>query len=194
MRLWWPMIVLAACGSKSDPEPAVVLVPTVVDKIELPGESARVKGAIDVDKIEFPGESAESAPRVKGVVDDPRMHLTPDEGTLTIDPVIAHAGAEASTIVRVTPASGFHVSTEIPTTLTLAPPAGVTIAKPRFTAGQGQRGDADEFSEQSLSFVVKATAARAGTYAIRGSFNFGVCRRDSCHPKKQPITITVTAS
>src|SRR3569623_605675 len=51
--------------------------------------------------------------------DDPRLHLKPDEGTLTIDKAEGPAGAEASAGVKITPGTGFHMSTDYPITLTL---------------------------------------------------------------------------
>ena len=71
---------------------------------------------------------------------------------------------------------------------------GVKLAKAEYTAGKGQKGDADAFSEQALGFSVKCTAQKPGSYEVKGWFKFGVCDKDSCHPKRQPITITVAAS
>lgn len=128
-----------------------------------------------------------------GSADDPKFFLKPDEGTLTIDKVDGAAGAEASAGVKVAPGTGYHMSTDFPIKLCLEAPAGVTLAKTEFNAGKGEKGDADAFSEQALGFAVKATAAKAGSYEIKGVFKFGVCDKESCHPKKQPVTITVAA-
>jgi hypothetical protein len=128
-----------------------------------------------------------------GSADDPKFFLKPDEGTLTIDKVDASAGAQATAAVKVAPATGYHMSTDFPISLCLEPPPGVTIAKTAFAAGKGQQGDADAFGEQGLAFSVKATADKPGSYEVKGIFKFGVCDKESCHPKKQPITITVAA-
>jgi hypothetical protein len=128
-----------------------------------------------------------------GSADDPKFFLKADEGTLTIDKVDGTAGAEASAGVKVAPATGYHMSTDFPIKLCLEAPDGVTLAKKEFNAGKGEKGDADAFSEQSLAFAVKATAAKAGSYEIKGVLKFGVCDKESCHPKKQPVTITVAA-
>jgi hypothetical protein len=120
--------------------------------------------------------------------DDPRFHIKPEEGTLTIGAAEGAAGAEASASIKVTPGTGYHVSTEFPMKLTLEAPAGVTLAKTQLA-----KGDADQFTEQGLSLTVKATADKPGSYEIHGCFKVGVCDKDSCHPKKQPITITVAA-
>jgi len=128
-------------------------------------------------------------------VDDPRFHLLPAEGTLTVGNAEGAAGSEAIAAVKLAPAAGYHISTDYPIKLTLEPPDGVTVAKAQLTAGGRDKaqGDADALSEQTLAFSVKATPAKAGSYAIKATFKFGVCDKDSCHPKKQPITIQVAA-
>ena len=120
--------------------------------------------------------------------DDPRFHVKPEEATLTIGSADGTAGSEATAAIKVVPAAGYHVSTEFPMKLTLTPPAGVKLAKTELA-----KADADEFTEKSLALSVKATAEKAGSYEIKGCFKVGVCDKDSCHPKKQPITITVAA-
>jgi hypothetical protein len=127
-------------------------------------------------------------------LDDPKLHLQPEEGTLTVDKLEGKAGTEASARVQVTPAPGYHMSTEFPAKLTLEAPAGIKLAKAEQSAGKGEKGDAEAFSEQALAFAVKATADKAGTYEIKGWFKFGVCNKESCHPKKQPIAIAVAVN
>jgi hypothetical protein len=51
----------------------------------------------------------------------------------------------------------------------------------------------ETLSEQALQTVVVAVPGRAGSFTISGTFRFGICEHDSCHPKSQPITIDVTA-
>jgi hypothetical protein len=135
-------------------------------------------------------------PTIGSATDDSRFHLKPDEGTLTIDKADAKAGAEATATLKLAPNVGFHVATDYPIKITLEPADGVTLAKAELTAGGRDKaqGDAATLSEQMLVFPIKATAAKAGAYEIKGWFKFGVCDKDSCHPKKQPITITVAAS
>jgi hypothetical protein len=140
-----------------------------------------------------PGPSPVVAQVGCGSADDPKYFLKPDEGTLTVDKAESAAGAETNVGLKVAPATGYHMSTDFPIKLCLEAPAGVKLAKSEFNAGKGEKGDADAFSEQSLAFAVKATAEKAGSYEIKGVFKFGVCDNESCHPKKQPVTITVAA-
>ncbi|HEY0253466.1 MAG TPA: hypothetical protein VGC41_18155 [Kofleriaceae bacterium] len=122
--------------------------------------------------------------------------LHSDEGTLTVDKAEGKAGSELTSNITVTPASEFHVNVDFPTKITLEPTDGVKLMKTEFTAGGSGKtqGDASAFSEKSLAFAVKATADKPGSYEIKGTFKFAVCKVDQCFPKKQPITITVAAN
>ena len=151
------------------------------------------------EKIVVPGSGSEGgSAAVKGVstVDDPRFHLQPQEGTLAIDKAAGKAGADTTANITVTPGTGFHLATDYPIKITLEPPAGVKLAKAELTAGGRDKaqGDAATLSEKQLAFAIHATADKAGDYEIKGTFKFGVCDAESCHPKKQPITITVAAN
>jgi hypothetical protein len=106
------------------------------------------------------------------------------------------AGSDLVANIKVTPATGRHVSTEFPIKLTLTPPDGVKLAKAELVAGgtDKSQGDAATLSEQMLAFAVHATADKPGAYEVTGVMKFGVCDQESCHPKKQPIKIVVAAN
>jgi hypothetical protein len=159
------------------------------------------------EKIAVPGAKGASpegqptvgaAPTAKKMptADDPRLHLKPEEGTITVDKAEVKAGAESNAKVSLAPVGVYHISTEYPTELWLEAPPGVTVPKTPLKAGGRDKvqGDAATFGEKELAFAVKATADKAGTYEIKGVFKFGICEKDSCHPKKHPITITVAAN
>jgi hypothetical protein len=183
--IWISGALLAAacsCSSKpaskqeaADPAPAG-------EKIAVPG----AKGA----------DTAPPPPTTTTAADDARFQLQADEGTLTIDKAEGKAGADLVANIKVTPASGRHVSTEFPISITLQPTDGVKLPKTLFSAGGGDKaqGDAATLSEQLLAFAVHATADKPGTYEVKGLMKFGVCDKESCHPKKQPITIAVAAN
>lgn len=159
-----------------------------------PTVAASDQGMNQAAKGPAPAPAAPSAPVAS--TDDPQFHLKPEEGTLTIDKAEGKAGAEATATIKVDPATGYHVSMEYPIKLALQPPDGVTLAKTEYKAGGASKsaGDAETYSEKELAFAVKATPAKPGTYEIKGTLKFGVCDKDSCHPKKQPITIQVAAN
>jgi hypothetical protein len=191
----------AGCG-KSASNQDKVTTPSGDDKdqvIKVPGaaEGAATKGGPTVGGADGSAATTGAPPEQMGApADDPRFHLQPEEGTLTVDKAEGKAGAEAKGAVKVAPAKGYHVATDYPIKLTLEAPAGVKIAKTELTAGGRNKtqGDAETLSEQALAFAVKATADKAGSYEIKGTLKFGICEKDSCHPKKQPITITVAAN
>jgi hypothetical protein len=130
----------------------------------------------------------------KRAEDNKQMHITPDEATLTVGKAEGKAGAATTADIKVTPGQGFHVSTDFPIKLKLLEPTGVKLDKKVYVAGKGGKGDAEALTEQLLEIKVNATAAAAGTYEIKGVLNVGVCEKDSCHPRSQPITIQVAAN
>jgi hypothetical protein len=127
---------------------------------------------------------------------NPMFQLKPEEGTLTIAKAEGKAGAATSADIKLAPGTGYHVATDFPIKLWLETPDGVKVEKTFLTAGgrNKDQGDATTLTEQSLSFAVKATPEKAGTYEIQGVFSFGICEKDSCHPRTQPITIQVAAN
>jgi hypothetical protein len=188
IRLASIALVLAACGScggNKDKAEAPPAKDPGGEKVAVPG------GGSGAPKGGAPGTATVggSAP-----VDDPKLHIKPEEGSLDIGKAEGKAGAEATAKIEVKPATGYHVSVDFPTSLKLDAPDGVKLAKAEFTAGHGQAGDADKLTEQGLEMSVKATADKPGSYAIKGWFKFGVCDKESCHPKRQPIEIQVVAN
>lgn len=185
----------AACGNGSKSPGDQGKSPTTAsgeEKIAVPGAKG---GAADTG-AQATGAQPEGAGTGIGAANDPRFHLKPEEGTITVDKAESKAGSEATAALKLAPATGYHVATDYPIKLSLEAPAGVKLAKTEMSAGgrNKDQGDASTLSEQSLAFAIKATADKAGSYEIKGVFKFGICEKDSCHPKKQPITITVAAN
>jgi hypothetical protein len=103
-------------------------------------------------------------------------------------PPVGPAGADAIAHVTVTPAQGWHVNKDFPTTLQLKAPDGLTLTKPVQEAG-----DAAKLDDNELAFDIKMKAAKAGTYSIDGEIKFAVCTPETCDPKKQPVSIVMVA-
>ena len=143
-----------------------------------------------------PDDPTKPTQATKDRAKNPAYNLKPTEGTLTIAKAETKAGAAGTAEIKIAPASGWHVATDYPIKLWLEPPAGVTVDKTFLTAGGRSKaqGDAATLSEQSLAFAIKATPAAAGSFEITGVLSFGICEKDSCHPKTQPITIQVAAN
>jgi hypothetical protein len=113
---------------------------------------------------------------------DAANHLRPEQGTLRVN------GAE----VTLTAATGWHIATDYNIKLYLEPSDGVSLVRAPLTAGGRSKasGDAAVLSEQTLTFRVTA----GGKGEIAGILSFGICEADSCHPRLQPITISVGAN
>lgn len=149
-------------------------------------------GATDGSAAPTEGMSPGALSRVA----NPQFHLKPEEGTLTIAKVEAKAGSPVTAEIKLAPGSGYKLATDFPIKLQLEQPTGVKLDKTNMKAGgrNKEQGDAATLSEQSLAFAVPLTPEAAGTYEIKGVFTFGVCEKDSCHPRTQPITIQVAAN
>jgi hypothetical protein len=144
----------------------------------------------------FPGTKGGTTATPGGAIGGGGATLHADEGTLTIDKAEGKVGSELTSNITITPTSEFHVNVDFPTKITLEAPDGVKLMKTELTAGGSSKaqGDASAFSEKSMAFAVKATADKPGSYEIKGTFKFAVCKVDQCFPKKQAITITVAAN
>jgi hypothetical protein len=187
--IWLIPLLVVSCGKSANKQGEDTAPATTghVDRIAVP---------IGDEGMATKGGATGSAATVQS--DEARFHLHPDEGTLTIDKAEGKAGSELTSNIQVTPAGAYHVNVEYPSKLTLEPPAGVKLVKTELVAGgmDKSQGDAVAFSEKALSFAVKATADKAGTYDIKGTFKFAVCTNNNtqCLAKKQPITVTVAAN
>jgi hypothetical protein len=176
----WALLAVAivACGKSAGNQDtgSKAAPPSGPEKIVVPGS----------DNTPTPVEQAKAP-------DNPQFHLQPEEGTLTIEKVDGKPCSDTTANVKVEPAAGYHVSMEYPIKLALEAPDGVKLPKAELTAGGSSKsaGDAKTYSEKMLEFDVKSSADKPGSYEIKGTFKFGVCDKESCHPKKQPITIQI---
>lgn len=91
-----------------------------------------------------------------------------------IVPGDAKAGAEAKSIVEVTPLPGYKMNKEFPSKLRMGSAEGVTTPKSEYS-----KADA-EVTEQILRFKVAFTAAKAGKVNLNGSADFSVCNESAC--------------
>jgi hypothetical protein len=192
-------VIAAAACSKSAGNP---------EKVASPPATASTAPAADV--IDVPKGPSKGLPSMGGAPgaepakpstggpasEEDRFKLKPNEGKLAIQlPADAKVGAESIARITVTPGAGYHVNTEYPVKLTLAPPQGVTLAKSQFVAGghDKAKGDADALDDNQLAIAVKLTPTASGGYTINGDFKFAVCDADQCLAKKEAISIAVAA-
>ena len=103
--------------------------------------------------------------------------------TVQIDKVSAQKGQPATVQVVITPAKGWHLNKDFPTSLKLTPPAGVSAAK----AALG-KGDA-KLRESEGRFEVVLTSSEAGKKTVPGDLRFAVCTDTTCDPQRSAVTI-----
>lgn len=193
------LALLIACGNGSkspgdQPKPV-----GGEEKIAVPTEATQAKGGTDGTigaATGAPEDPTKLTEATKQRAANPAFNLKPEEGTLTVAKAEAKAGALATSEIKLAPGTGYHVATDFPIKLWLETPTGVKVEKTFFKAGgrNKEQGDAATLTEQALSFAIKATPEAAGAFEIKGVMSFGICEKDSCHPKTQPITIQVAAN
>jgi hypothetical protein len=103
---------------------------------------------------------------------------------LKVEAPPAKKGQKALAKLKITPAAGYHMNKEYPTSLVLnAVPAGVLVDKMKQTAK-----DAAKFEEAGAEFDVAYTAANAGKQVVAGEIKFAVCTPSSCDPQKSAVS------
>jgi hypothetical protein len=98
----------------------------------------------------------------------------------------AKKGQRTIVKVHLTPAAGYHMNKDFPTSLALVPPQGVTLEKQKLT-----KADAARWEEAGGDFDVALTAADPGSKTVTGELKFAVCTATSCDPKKENVSFTV---
>ncbi|MFO7566267.1 MAG: protein-disulfide reductase DsbD family protein [Enhygromyxa sp.] len=116
----------------------------------------------------------------------PGSGATDKEYTLQIEPQEAAAGEESKVSIRVIPQGEWHMNLEYPTKLTIEPPEGTTVAKPKL-----DKGDAVKLDEEGCEFAVAFTPAEAGAKTFTGEFKFAVCQDEACVPKTEKLQFEV---
>lgn len=105
---------------------------------------------------------------------------------LKVDAPPAKKGQKAVAKIKITPAGGYHLNKEYPTSLALTPPSGVSVDKTKLTAK-----DAARWEEQGGEFDVAYTAQNAGKQKVTGELKFAVCSATTCDPKKSNLTFEI---
>jgi hypothetical protein len=102
---------------------------------------------------------------------------------LKFDAPPAKKGQHAVVKLHITPGAGFHMNKDFPTSLTLTPPADVTVEKAKLTGA-----DAKKMDEHEEEFEIALTPAAAGKKVVTGELRFAVCSANSCDPKKSKVS------
>ncbi len=113
------------------------------------------------------------------------------EGRFTLDvgQASGKAGEKTSAKIKITPADGYHMNGDFPTSLTLEAPADVTLAKAKL-----KKADLKGFDEhKGGSFEVEMTPQTAGKHTVSGKLKFAICNESSCSPVTEKVSIVVAA-
>lgn len=109
-----------------------------------------------------------------------------DRYELKIETPEATSGQESKVTVRVVPREPWHMNLEFPTSLKVAAPDGVSLAKADL-----KKDDAAELTETGCQFDVGFTPASAGDQTFTGKFKFAVCQDEACSPVTEEIEFQV---
>lgn len=95
-------------------------------------------------------------------------------------------GVPATVSVTIEGRNGWHINSEAPVSLKLAPQAGVSVSKAKQS-----RSDLVESTETKARFDVSATLAEAGAKTISAEASFVVCQESACKPVKESLTLSL---
>lgn len=165
--------LLSACASNSNDAAAK-------DGKSKDAEPAKTEAA----PVEVEGTPVEGEQKVATVAPDGVG--TNEQYALQIEPGEATVGQPGSVSIRVIPNATWHMNLEYPTKLTVTPPAGVAVAKPKLG-----KDDAVKFDEQNCEFAVAFTPSEAGDKVFTGEFKFAVCQDTACVPKTEKLEFHV---
>jgi DsbC/DsbD-like thiol-disulfide interchange protein len=98
-------------------------------------------------------------------------------------------GGKATTSVTIATKNGWHVNGEAPITLSLTPPAGITLPKTKLA-----RADLAASTQESARFDVAFEAAEPGSKVIAAEARFVICQETACKPVKETLSLTVDVS
>jgi hypothetical protein len=106
---------------------------------------------------------------------------------LKVEAPPAKKGQKSVAKIQITPASGYHMNKEYPTSLVLsAVPAGVMVDKMKWTMK-----DAARWEEAGGEFDVAYTSTEAGKKVVTGEIKFAVCSATTCDPKKSNVSFEI---
>jgi hypothetical protein len=173
------VVALAIGGCDKDTKPAATA-PSGASKTAAAQDDGgeAPAGEPGTDKAGTPGE------RVKVVEGAPAG--ADDRFALHVDTPEAKAGQEGEVMVRVVPKEPWHMNLDYPTSLKVAAPEGVTLAKADL-----KKADAKKLDESACEFAVKFTPAAAGEQSFTGEFKFAVCQDEACAPVTKNLEFKV---
>jgi len=129
--------------------------------------------------------SAEQPPRIVARIPSP----APTESRFAIDiqrPETLETGRDALVSVSLKAIAPWHVNLDYPTSLELAAPPQVRLAREVF-----EKRHAAHLDEDGFKYEVGLSASAAGEKDFRGVLVFAVCEEEACIPVKQDIRFVI---
>jgi len=106
---------------------------------------------------------------------------------LKVETPPAKKGQKSVAKVKITPAAGYHMNKEYPTSLVLTTvPSGVMVDQMKQTMK-----DAKKWEEAEGEFDVAYTSSEAGKKTVSGEIKFAVCSATTCDPKKSNVSFEI---
>ncbi len=105
---------------------------------------------------------------------------------VSVDTPSAKSTQRAVAKLHITPGAGYHFNQEFPTSVTVTPPAGVTVERNKQTAK-----DAVKLGEAGADFEIAFVAADKGKKEFVSDLKFAVCSSNTCDPKRESIHFIV---
>jgi hypothetical protein len=128
-----------------------------------------------------------SVPALTAFAQQQGERATMSSYVLKVEAPPAKKGQKSVAKIKITPAAGYHMNKEYPTSLTLSSvPAGVTVEKTKQTMK-----DAAKWENEGGEFDVAYTAAAAGKKTVSGEIKFAVCSATTCDPKKSNVSFEI---
>ena len=121
-----------------------------------------------------------------GLCAAPGLAHADDPFKVVVSAPTAKVGEAAVAKVTITPAAGYHMNKDFPTSLKLTPTKGVEVP-----AKLAKSDGSVKVEEAAATFDVKYTASEKGPRTVVGQLSFAVCTATNCDPRKAPVTLNL---
>jgi len=108
--------------------------------------------------------------------------------SVRIDPAGAATGQSSAAVIKATPATGFKMNVEFPSSFVPDTHAATTFEKPKLAVSDAQ------VTEEAVAFSPKYTVTKAGKTELSGKISISVCNEKICKLyRNHPVSWSVEA-
>jgi len=158
--------------SKAPPkaEAPIAIEPAAPEPAEKPSEKpAEAAAAAAID-----GEPAERAETAEYVVE-------------VVKPAQVSSGAATAVGVVVRPKGHWKFNLDYPTSVTIEPPQGASVANPKQSLAEAVASS----EEEGATWRIEITPAEAGEQGFTADIKFAVCTETTCDPKNEKLAFVM---